>query len=422
MLSILTFVTECFLSAIIKKAGIDPVQNTVSLLFILVSSVAYIIDVKRSSVLRKYEFGLTLGYVLRVFFLLFDRYGQSIYRLPNSGVDTEWFYNMAAAQATGASSHRSGDFIGLFRMVFSFVGTNRLFGQFIVVLFSIAGLTAITFAIDKIRISVVSKVRAITLLCSLPNFAILSSVFLRESIVMMFVAVSFLFFFNYYLGGSFVNLIICFASIASGMIFHAGVVGLMIGYLIVLFLHRKGTEVNSLSLQNTVLTGLFGFSMLVLYVRFRVVFFTKLLSIYDLSGIANTSTAGGSSYAAYVGNSNSIANIIIYTVPRCVYFLFSPFPWQFRGLPDIIAFCFSGLYYLYVIALSLKYIIHSANKNRVFVINLLIILFCAVFVFAWGVSSTGTAARHRDKLIPIFAVLHAFCSVPKKQPHSIQQQ
>ena len=49
------------------------------------------------------------------------------------------------------------------------------------------------------------------------------------------------------------------------------------------------------------------------------------------------------------------------------------------------------------------------------VIAFLIIALCTVFVFAWGVSNTGTAVRHRDKMVILYGVLLGLSWKPSKQ-------
>ena len=38
---------------------------------------------------------------------------------------------------------------------------------------------------------------------------------------------------------------------------------------------------------------------------------------------------------------------------------------------------------------------------------LFIVSFVTTFVFAWGVSNTGTASRHRDKMIILYGVMYS---------------
>ena len=140
MRSFIILVIEFTISTILKELGINPISNVLALIFIIVFSIAFSYDLDNSVVFNKHKQSLLLGYYLRVFLLLFDRYGQSIYHLPNSGADSEMFYTQAVLQAKGITSVRSGGFIGLFRIIFGLIGTNRLIGQFIVVLFSLVAL------------------------------------------------------------------------------------------------------------------------------------------------------------------------------------------------------------------------------------------------------------------------------------------
>ena len=57
----------------------------------------------------------------------------------------------------------------------------------------------------------------------------------------------------------------------------------------------------------------------------------------------------------------------------------------------------------------------SALKFQVFFSVLGVI---TVFVFSWGVSNTGTAIRHRDKLITFFAVALALSSKSESHPYA----
>ena len=66
------------------------------------------------------------------------------------------------------------------------------------------------------------------------------------------------------------------------------------------------------------------------------------------------------------------------------------------------------MFYLWAVIDAVVYI-RNNNKNRTMAIAILIVLSCVVFVFAWGVSNTGTATRHREKMVIIFGLLWAIC-------------
>ena len=414
MRSFIVLVIEFTLSATLKEMGIDSISNILALIFMLMFSIAFNYDLICSSVFNKYRQSLLVGYYLRVFLLLFDRYGQGIYRLPNSGSDSEMFYNQSVLQATGVTSTRSGGFIGLFRVIFRLIGTNRIIGQFIILLFSMVALCILVLTIEELYICDEQKQRAVAITAFLPNFAILSVVFLRESVVSMFVCMSFYFFMRYYHGYSFANVLISFICVLCAMLFHSGPAGFIIGYTTVFLLGNKESWTGEKRALNFIMAIAFSLGSVYLYTRYGDLFFAKFLRVDSIVDIANVEGAGGSTYIQYVGNSNNISSMIVYTIPRFIYFLFSPFPWQWRGPADIIAFLFSGFYYMSVVYQSICYLISGKQKNRTLIVNVLIILACATFVFAWGVSNTGTAARHRDKLVTVFAVLHGLVLDPDR--------
>lgn len=414
MRSFIILVIEFTISTILKELGINPISNVLALIFIIVFSIAFSCDLDYSVTFNKYKQSLLLGYYLRVFLLLFDRYGQSIYHLPNSGADSEMFYTQAVLQAKGITSVRSGGFIGLFRILFGLIGTNRLIGQFIVVLFSLVALCVLALTLEELDLCNEQKQRVVAIVALLPNYAILSSIFLRESIVSMFVCISFYFFMRFYNGYSFINVIFSFICVLCGMLFHSGPAGFIIGYTTVLLLGNRDSWTLGKRGVSILVAIVFGIGSVYLYTRYGDLFFAKFLRVDSIVDVANVRESGGSTYAKYVGNSDSVKSMIVYTIPRYVYFLFSPFPWQWRGPADIIAFFFSGFYYMSIVYQSICYLISGKDKNRTLIVNVLIILACSTFVFAWGVSNTGTAARHRDKLITAFAILHGLVLDPDR--------
>ena len=408
-MSILVFVCECIILNILKEQGIDPISNILASFFIILFSIALIFDLCRSSVLESFSNSILLGYLLRVGLLYFDRFGQWIYYLPNSGADSETFYYNALWQATGQPYRRSASFITLFKYVFSIIGTNRLMGQFIILLFSIVSLVFLAMALSFVDVEESNKIRVMRIVALLPNYAILSSIFLRESIVCMFITISLFFFIRYLYGFSLINVILATLAVFLGMIYHSGVAGIIIGYLVVLVIFDRERNTFRLSSSNMFVAMILGVFFAYLYIKYGDVLFSKFANVDSLSDIANTSEYGGTSYARYVGNSGSIYSMALFTIPRFMFFLFSPFPWQWRGIKDIIAFMFSSMYYLSAIIALFKYLKKGDAQNKNVVIVLSIIAFCVIFIFAWGTANTGTAARHREKIVSLIALILANC-------------
>ena len=381
------------------------VSDGTATIAIIVFSIAFCYELQNSRVLSAFFQPLFFGYLWRLFVLYFDVYGKSIYTLPNSGADSLSFYRWARHFAeTGETS--AGLFTSVMGTVIRWIGDNILYLQFIVMLFSIAAIIAMTYGLLELGVSGEVINTAVLIVGLLPNFAILSCVFLRESVVVMFLSISLLFFVLWYKRKRELFFILAFISIFFAAGFHSGAAGAALGYILVRFFYDKTSGRFRLRASNIIIAAFFVVIFTYLYTNYSEVLFGKMQNLQDVSDIANINEAGGSSYARYVGNSNTLGNMAIYTVPRIVYFLFSPFPWQWRGMSDIIAFAFSSMFYMISVYNAIK-VISSRGEEHSIVILLLLLLIGIVFVFAWGTSNTGTATRHREKMVTIFATLWA---------------
>lgn len=382
--------------------------DSICLVMIAIFSVTYIFGISLSEKYVLYMRELISGYLLRVFLLLFDIYGRNIYHLPNSGADSAAFYRAAQWYAgVSIQAREMGAYPIVMGFIFRFIGVNQLYGQFLMLLCSIVSIHKFYEILNFLNIKFVTKKKVLLIVCLLPNFAILSVIFLREAIVTMFITISLYYFLRWFSDKSLICLILSVLSCFGASAFHSGSAGLIVGYIIVVFLYSSYKERFTLSIPNILIAALLTFTLGYLFLNYAEVLFSKMASIDDISEIASASEYGGSSYAKYVGDSSSVKNMVIFTVPRIFYFLFSPFPWQWRGLSDIIAFIFSSLFYFAAVQSAVGNLKYMCKKNKDKTIAIIILSMCIVLVFAWGVSNTGTAARHRDKLVVLFATLFA---------------
>lgn len=115
---------------------------------------------------------------------------------------------------------------------------------------------------------------------------------------------------------------------------------------------------------------------------------------------------GGAGYTIKtITSGNEIIDLVINTPIRIIYYLFSPMPWNWRGIKDIIAFFFSSLYYFFGIILAVRSIKKYNFPNKNLVVALLLVMFFSYIIFSWGVKNAGTAMRHRDKFVTIYVLL-----------------
>lgn len=414
MFSVITLAVEFVIKAFLNELTLGSGKTeAIDIAFIGLFSIAFMYDIGHSKRLKEFSKPLFLGYIFRVALLFFDIYGRSIYMLPNSGLDSEGFYNNAV-QYSKSGFCNMGRFPEIIGKLFMHIGTSRLYGQFILLLLSIVSLVLFCSLLKKIEIADKTRYTVCTIVCLLPNLAILSSIFLRESIVAMFITISFYIFYKWLNGGSSIHFVLAFISAFCASAFHGGSAAVAVGYIAIVLLYDRNKKVFRVRAKNIipaiVLVGIVAF----LYINYGGDLFGKMQNVENIDDVANTNDMGGSSYAQYVGDSSNPLNMIIFTPLRIVFFLFSPFPWQWRGLSDIIAFVFSSLFFLYAVWCDIRFLKSGEKKNRTLVIALTIVAACTVFVFAWGVSNVGTACRHRDKITIIWGLLLSLTYAPNK--------
>ena len=410
MLSLITLIIEITSLVAIKSIGVISIDNTVASLMIVVFSISFFISIQRGIVTRDYFDQLLCGFSIRIILLYFDLFGTSIHTLPQSGADSSMFYRAAQQWAVYGIESRRGFFVWFLWKLFCLIGVNRLYAQFLLMLLSVASLIMFIFIIDKLIFEDEIKNQTAWILCLLPNYALLSSILLRESLVTFLITTSICFFIKWMRNGEAIAFILATLISISGCLFHSGCIGITIGYVICLLLYDPYEHRIHASLNGTISALVFAFGIAFLFLNYGDSLLGKFANIETIQDIANTSGGAGSSYAQYVGNSNNPVNMFMFTIPRIVYFLFSPFPWQWRGITDIITFFFSSSFYLVAVNNAIRYLKSKEQQNRGIITCLLIVAFFCTFIFAWGVSNTGTASRHRDKMVCLYGVIFALTS------------
>jgi hypothetical protein len=110
---------------------------------------------------------------------------------------------------------------------------------------------------------------------------------------------------------------------------------------------------------------------------------------------------GDASYGGLL-NISSYTEIFYKAPLRVMYFLFSPFPWNVEKLSHLIGM-FDGILYMLIVYLILSNL--KIIWKDPFLRIILIILFCYLFMFAFGVSNFGAGLRHRSKFIIMMIIL-----------------
>ena len=131
--------------------------------------------------------------------------------------------------------------------------------------------------------------------------------------------------------------------------------------------------------------------------------FDYVSNLDNLQRKTKTSTAGTASFPEFtIARSNTE---LLYKIPlRSAYFLFSPFPWDIRGIRHVIGMI-DGCLYRYLVYLILRNI--RFIWKDVALRTILLILLSYILVFSVGVGNFGTGIRHRTKFLVIIILLAA---------------
>lgn len=412
------FLTLLFIEFIILNViNFEIIPDLVSIILIFINSILFFIQLNRK--FRKYLIPVYFGYILRVLFMFWDIYMSKVFLLPNSGKDSEMFYLMSVNFKNTGYSGLGQSFSEAIGYFYRIVGSSKIFGQYFILLLSIFAIAYFIKTLEFFELTDKSKIFTIYIISLLPNFAILSSIFLRESIVVFFVSISFYNFAKWWKKNKKISLLLSYIYILIGAIFHSGIISILISYIVIMMIFDNKLNKFKLSKSNIIMSVIFVFILAIVYLNYSEIFFRKMLKVDSLEEIGSTWDEGGASYAKYVGDTSSILNLMIYSIPRFLYFNFSPFPWQWRNIFDIIAFIYSSLFYIYIFMQGIK--IKKYRKNRNDVIIIFLIWSLSSWMMSWGVTNFGAAIRHRDKLITIAAMLLPFIKENKKEKKNVSK-
>lgn len=400
----LTFVFEMIVLALLSDY-ISPGFVVVLVLMHSLLTMVYLISRK------DYRFILLGAYFARLVFMFWDLYANHIFNLPNSGADTESFYQQAIFFSENSNylfSHNGEVYSKIIGTLFSFVGPYRIVGQYVNVLVGLSVVLMLYKIFKMLEINEKTSKRVLLIAAIFPNSLIMSAIFLREIFPTFFVTISAYYLVRWIKNPKFVYMILSFALLGIASIFHSGLMGLSLGYIFAYLFYKKETNRLAFSYKTIasfiVITSVFS---LIFTVFEDIVFqkFQSITSIEDIYQKASKPGEGGSAYLQNISISNPI-QLLFFGPIRSLYFISSPLPMNWRGFMDVFTFFTDAILYTGVVSYFLK------NRNKLgysqpLAISFFMVILGAILVFGIGVSNAGTAVRHRQKLISIFLILLA---------------
>lgn len=240
----------------------------------------------------------------------------------------------------------------------------------------------------------------------------------REGFISLFVATSIYLFLMYVKSKKVILIVLSCASATVGAMLHSAVLFTVTGFIVYFVLFSPNKNYYTITSKSLLKGAFIVLLIFVVYSLLGNLMMSKFGTIESVSDIASvtSSSHGGSSYDIAGASATSVSDLILYTPIRAVYFLLSPMPWDWRGVQDIIAFSICGFPHIIIVIKSWKTIKVMPNGNKKGVlIALLISAIMISIVFGWGVKNAGTAIRHRDKFLSLYACILGILLSEKKE-------
>ena len=342
---------------------------------------------------------LAFAYLLRLLVLYADTY----HLLPNpfTGLDTEDFHTATLAFLVGDGLIKTNYtyVLAVFYRLFGDYG--RFMAQFFNVLLSFGTVALLYWALRMLKVSRRSLLVALSVVAFMPATVCLSGVLLREAWVQFFVMLSVCCFIRWYQRGGIGNEVACMAATFAAMLMHAGCVGALAVYMIGFLVCRtwKSEGVRTYALTVCVMV-LFMLPMLV----FPGLLLAKFVNAAD-SGLDIVPVVAGSTYLLWMQKLGVGLRLLLSPV-RMFYLLFSPLPFDWRGLSDVAVFCVDSLVNIVLVVLMFRPpLLGGAAQLKRFLGYAVLVL---TFVFALGTTNAGTAVRHRAKFLPVVVLAAAY--------------
>lgn len=368
-----------------------------SLLTIIINSVL-IIGFLTFGNIAKHKYIIVISYFFKICILLISYY--DLFPIMFTGADSVRFDNQAMQIWNNPEllNNKYGTqyqpFLGRLYML---VGPQKMLAQYTNVILSTIGLLCIDRIFTKFDVNEQASKISMLMLSISPVAIILSSVLMRDAMVTNFLIFSIYFFLLYTIDHRIKDIILSFVFISLASIFHSGVFPFVIG-IVVYVLRERGTNSAMVKILCILilLIGIYSFSD-VLFSKFSGLEKSESEILEQLQD-----ARGGSAYLTGL-ESNSIAVNLLYSPIKIVYFLFSPMPWDIRHLGDIIMIVLDSVLYYFIIVSIIKS--RTLVKGKLIgTLTLGIVL--TLFAFANGTHNSGTAARHRYKVLPTICIVY----------------
>ena len=330
-----------------------------------------------------------------------------------SGGDTEYFHEASLNIANGVIPLSEGRtyYVNFLSGLYFLFGDQRILAQFLNVLLWVFSVIYLLKTLEIHEINKDLKFVVISIFSFFPTSLFMSSILLRESLIIFFITLSLFYFFNWYHTKKLKDYLVGIILAMCSMIFHSGMIGFTLAYVIALLFSKNKESIkrNNNNLLYLVILIIFFFTL-----NLNEELFLGKFNNLQLEEILSTSTPsiGSSNYLQSFSNLHSYQFILIIPL-KIIYFYFAPLPMDWRGVTDAVSFLFDSFLYVYLLS-SISFSVKKSKLDKKLKVIILIILFISSCVFALGTVNAGTAMRHRYKLLPILLIIYSLLKTKNK--------
>lgn len=381
---------EAMLSSFFKTV-IDP--EYLVFVYLLINTVVLIIWFNVKAEGDKWLFAILVGGLyLRLGALVYD---INIARLPFNTTDAQRFHELAVETANALPDvlleHFTGFYSQVLGVIYYIFGPYLYWGHFFNILFVMLAATKLLDIAKLMNLNLINKRIMIAIWLFAPIPFLMGYALLREASMYYFVVLSIYHFLKWFEKYNILHMIIAIIAVYIGSRYHEGLVVIAVPYLYAfIFYDRHKNKIKMNGLNIACITTAF------------ILFLAFIGSEAGQEYIqkTNAETGGGSAYLTNLKVETPIE--FLFAGPIKAFFLvYSPMPWLVRNPMDIITLLLDSSLWIYTTYLFVKN--YKTIDSRYKLLMLCIIL--GGFVYGMGTLNTGTAIRHRNKLMAFTLVL-----------------
>lgn len=320
-----------------------------------------------------------------------------------------------------ATEYYNGDFHRVYTRypyvlygIFQVTGVNPFAAIFVNVICWGLSVLVMQKSCKRLHIKGIYRILALLILAWLPTNIWITTILYRDTLVMLFVFLSFYLLLCWMQEGKIKNVILAVVMTGLATLLHGGSIMALIPIAVTVVFYSRESECFRFTKKNILLICAIAVCLIVflLIPPIGEVLLRKIPSMENgpiemlngwLAAKYDYSSEAGSNYL--VGRYlTGYFDLIPMTIQRVYYHMFSPAPDMWRGIVDIAAF-FGSTALIYGIAMLLWIVSIFRKSKDAYRFVMFMEIATTVVLYAWANVNAGAALRHREKIIGMIILM-----------------